>query len=94
MARWLEAMAAAGVPWDTYTYNAQLTALVRTGRHDDAWALYREMEAPPDHVTFHIILRDSGAWSPHPRPTFLARARRVIVCVVWAWVPVPAGDGA
>ena len=63
--RWLATMAEAGIPWDTYTYNARLAVLSRDGRHDDAWALYRDMDAQqhvlPDHVTFHILIRENGA---------------------------------
>ena len=61
--RWLGKMAEARVPWDTYTFNAQLAALARAGRHDDAWALYRDMDeqqVAPDHVSFHILVRENG----------------------------------
>ena len=59
--RWHDAMEAERVRWDTYTYNAHLAALVRAGRLDDAWSLFRDMDAPADHVTFHIIIREHGA---------------------------------
>ena len=59
----LDNLAKAGFRWDTYTYNAQLSALGRAGRLDEAWALYQRMRddvVAPDYVTYHILIREHG----------------------------------